>query len=69
MRMAESQNNYKNLSLILGAELFSQLHAEAHAAGLSPEALATAILSSHAGASQDQGSSMSPHSEATGAQG
>ena len=69
MRMAESQNNYKNLSLSLDAELSSQLQAEAQAAGLSPEAMAAAILSSHVGASQDPGPSMSPHSEATGTQG
>jgi hypothetical protein len=68
MRMAESQNNYKNLSLSLDAELSSQLQAEAQAAGLSPEALAAAILSSHVGASQDLGPSMSPRGEATATQ-
>jgi hypothetical protein len=59
----------KIFSLSLDAELSSQLHAEAHAAGLSPEALAAAILSSHVGASQDLESIMGPHSEATGTQG
>lgn len=68
MRMVESQNNYKNLSLSLDAELSLQLQAEAHAAGLSPEALAAAILSSHVGAAQDLGPSMRPRGEATATQ-